>query len=147
MLRPYDSLYDSTIKIGHVEPCEPEAFYYTVPGVRKTGRGDDGDREGDLETEVTDRPFRIVLVGKRGLRGYRSEPVFVVERRAGLDAFGVEAWVDAHENPSPLVVALFLALRSASGPGLLRRGRGAAETGVETGAEGSLTPKPRVPAR
>lgn len=124
-MRPFDHIYDTALQIGQVEPCVPEAFCYNVPGAPDDD--DDDDPHFTKPGRATkaghggDRQYRLVLVGKRGIRGYRSAPVFKVERLAGVDTFGVEAWIDAHETPSALVVALFMALRAAGSSTIRRR--------------------------
>jgi hypothetical protein len=89
-LHPYDQT--RAMHIGEVVDCTPEVQIFSHGETR----------------------YRIILLGKRGLRGYTSEPVFAFEMCNGRDALGIETWMPSHDEYKPWLGALFMAIRQSN---------------------------------
>lgn len=67
------------------------------------------------EFAVGEELYRVVLLGKTGLHGYKEEPHIVVERRINVDALGVVAWGNLHETKlANMLAGLYAACRKTA---------------------------------
>lgn len=56
--------------------------------------------------------YRLVLHAKRGLRGWKEEPVTALEQHRGKDLLGIDTWVPVQSEPiNSWLTSFYMAMR------------------------------------